>query len=55
MEITEHIVRFDEYCHKCEYLTKKTWEEPCHDCLSCPTNTNSRQPVYFKEVNKYEN
>lgn len=45
----QKIVRFDEYCHRCEHYSKSESEDPCRDCLDNPTNSYSNRPVYFKE------
>lgn len=49
MEIREHIVDFDTYCQNCKFKNKEDWKDPCHTCLSMPTNTNSRKPYYFEQ------
>lgn len=48
MEIREHIVDFETYCQNCKFKDKEDWKDPCHTCLSMPTNTNSRKPYYFE-------
>lgn len=49
MEIREHIVDFDTYCQNCKFKDKEDWKDPCSTCLSIPTNTNSRRPLYFEQ------
>ena len=45
----EHIVRFDEWCSKCRDQKVDETKDPCDECLSYPTNTDTTQPVLFKE------
>ncbi len=45
----EKIVEFDVYCPKCKHYKKKESEDPCWDCLCCPTNVWSTRPKYFEE------
>lgn len=40
-------VYFNEYCKKCLYKDKPEGEEPCNDCLSQPSNTDSHKPTRF--------
>ena len=49
MEITTHIVRFDEWCPKCKYQHLDDKYDPCNKCLDEPVNTNSKQPVLYEE------
>lgn len=51
METLDHIVEFDKYCKTCKYRDLKDEEgaEPCNECLSYPTNQDSRKPVNYKE------
>ena len=43
-----HIVRFDEWCKKCQHSETKDTDDPCNECLCDPVNTNDRQPTYYK-------
>lgn len=43
-------VRFDLYCHRCEYISCSEHEEPCDTCLTEETNLYSEKPVCFKEA-----
>lgn len=45
---TEMFVDF-RYCKSCENWDKKETDDPCWDCLTNPTNTNSIRPIYYKE------
>ena len=45
----EHIVRFDEWCKDCKHYDTDETEDPCDECLRCPLNWDSRQPVMFEE------
>lgn len=55
MEYINKIVDF-EYCRKCEYGDKLPSEDPCHDCLTSPTNIHSTKPINFKQKeNKKKN
>ena len=49
MDITMHIIRFDEWCKKCQHQKTEDKDSPCNECLDEPANVNSRQPVMFKE------
>lgn len=40
-------VRFDIFCKHCKNKKLKDTDEPCDECLSCPTVSNSRKPLYF--------
>lgn len=42
-------VYFYEYCKTCKYQNKSKTDEPCNDCLSIPTNTDSHKPVNWEE------
>ena len=42
-------VRYDLYCHRCQYETYKEGEDPCDECLSTPYNENSHRPINWKE------
>lgn len=50
MEIREKIVEFNKYCKTCEHkdIRDDLGQDPCHECLNNPTNTNSRKPVNYK-------
>ncbi len=50
MENVDKVVEFERYCYKCKYYGLDEFREPCHECLNNPTNTNSRKPINFKEV-----
>ena len=52
MEYRDKIVEFDKYCETCEYKDTKEVENPCHECLSNPTNVHSKKPVNYKEKEK---
>ena len=43
------IVNFAAYCLTCIHWSKYEYEDPCHDCLQNPANTDSHKPVYYKE------
>lgn len=45
----QKIVDFCAYCPDCVHWEKEGYEEPCNQCLNCPTNEDSRKPVEFKE------
>lgn len=42
-------VYFYEYCKTCKHQNKPETNEPCNDCLSNPTNTDSYKPVNWEE------
>lgn len=47
----EKIVKFHVYCPLCDYKDLMETLEPCNECLSHPTNTNSCLPVNFQRKN----
>lgn len=49
MENNEKFVEFDKYCKNCQYADLPEEKDPCDECLTNPTNTNTTQPVMFKE------
>lgn len=40
-------VYFDQYCKTCVSKDVKEHEDPCHDCLNHPSNTDSHKPVRY--------
>ena len=58
MEVQDHFVEFDKYCNSCQFYDLKKNKngdepEPCNECLSNPTNVDSRKPVkYIKKEEK---
>ena len=58
MNYEQKEVYFDKYCKICKHEKTEEFEEPCHNCLNAPYNTNSHKPVYWEEKsrrNKDEN
>lgn len=49
MEIIDKMVEFDKYCETCEYKDLKESKDPCHECLSNPTNVGSIKPMNYKK------
>lgn len=51
MEIIDKFVEFDKYCKDCKFkeVNDKKGEEPCNECLSYPTQPNSKKPINFKK------
>lgn len=49
MEKKEKIVDFHKYCKNCKYVAVNETDNPCNDCLNCPTNTNTSEPINFEE------
>lgn len=47
--MSDKIVDFNEYCHKCKYANCEEWDSPCDDCLEFPVNDDSHKPVRFTE------
>lgn len=47
----EKIVDFS-LCQKCVHKDKKETDEPCFECLSSPTNEDSRTPIKFENKEK---
>lgn len=45
----DHIVQFDTWCSKCEHRKTKETDQPCHECLSYPIQTDSTKPIHFAE------
>lgn len=45
----DKIVRFDEWCHKCEHYEEYEGDDPCNECLTDTTNVDTRKPTQFKE------
>jgi hypothetical protein len=41
-------VYFYMYCNICEFETVSETEDPCNECLTNPTNIDSRKPVKFE-------
>lgn len=54
MEQIEKIVEFELYCASCEYLEVDdvNGKDPCNECLTHATNTNSSIPVCYKKKEK---
>ena len=48
METREHIVDFANYCLTCKNRAVNSVDEPCNDCLTNPTNTDSTRPVNWQ-------
>lgn len=46
----QKIVEFQLYCPTCKYAAYPEQLEPCYECIGNPTNTNTNQPVLFKEA-----
>lgn len=44
----EHIVDFNKYCKTCKHNKKMEYEDPCDECLDCPTNEDSTRPVKWE-------
>ena len=42
-------VRFDQYCKKCKHYSLEEEKEPCHECLSNPSNLYTHKPVLFEK------
>lgn len=49
MQTETKIVEFDKYCNRCKHWETKSTEDPCDECLTSPTNINSRKPINFNE------
>lgn len=49
-----HIVRFDQFCHKCKHKDESESDpnSACWDCLEQPVNQDSRQPINFKAADE---
>ena len=53
MENIEKIVDFSN-CITCKWYPLSEYDEPCHECLNNPTNTNSRIPLNYEKAEKKE-
>ena len=45
----DKIVKFDEWCHKCEHYKEYEGDDPCNECLTDTTNVDSHKPTQFKD------
>lgn len=52
MEIIDKMVEFNKYCETCEHKDLEESKDPCHKCLSNPTNVGSIKPICYKEKEK---
>ena len=52
MDSSDKEVYFGEYCKTCKYFERTEEDEPCFECLSEPTNTDSHKPVRWEEKRK---
>lgn len=43
------IVKFEEWCPKCEYWENSEADDPCFDCLNQGWNEDSTKPILYKE------
>ena len=50
MEQEYQEVYFNKYCEKCKHKDLKEAQNPCHECLSTPTNLYSHKPVKHEEI-----
>lgn len=41
------IVDFDKYCNICKHKELVETEDPCNECLTSPTNVDSRRPIMY--------
>lgn len=44
----EKEVYFDQYCKSCKYHGLEESKDPCNDCLTEPSNTNSHKPMNYE-------
>lgn len=47
MESKEKEAWFWMYCKHCKFKDTKDFEEPCTECLGCPSNEDSHKPVNY--------
>lgn len=52
MDDNEKMVEFHKFCDSCKHADVKEWEDPCHECLSEPTNVASIKPINYEEKEK---
>ena len=50
MEIEYKLVDYERYCKRCKFSGIVEEDDPCHDCLNEPVNSNSEKPLYFKPI-----
>lgn len=48
----EKLVQFENRCKSCKHVKESATEDPCDECLSNPTNTDSHKPVRWEEGKK---
>ena len=47
------MVKYEDYCKKCEHKPVKDHDDPCNECLDNPVRLDgSRKPINFKEKEK---
>lgn len=44
----EKEVYFDQYCKSCKHHGLEESKDPCNDCLTEPSNTNSHKPMNYE-------
>ena len=47
----EKEVYFDQYCKSCKHHGLEESKDPCNDCLTEPSNTNSHKPMNYESKN----
>lgn len=52
MEIIDKFVEFENYCKICKYKNVDHYCDPCNECLTNPTNVQSKIPVKYEEDEK---
>ena len=52
MENIELEVDFHKYCNTCNHKDLEEKFDPCHECLSNPTNVNSVKPLRYEANEK---
>lgn len=45
-------VYYNEYCKTCKHENVPEVKDPCHECLSEPTNIESHKPVKWEAKKK---
>lgn len=49
MQTETKLVEFEKYCPTCKNAKVAETEDPCNECLTSPTNVDSRKPILFEE------
>lgn len=45
-------VFFGDYCPSCKFYDTDETDDPCNECLTCPSNEDSHKPVKYRKGDK---